>query len=466
MQDRDSEPENIKVLDLLKRHEGKTLEFKRDLSSREGVLRTLVAFANTAGGILAIGVEDKTRHARGVEDALALEERLASLITDRIAPLLTPSIEILPWRHTQIVTVEIYPGSGRPYYLRSLGPEAGVYIRIGSTNRRADASMIAELRRSARMESFDEQPLPEFNSEALDFRVASELFSDIRKLARSDLKTLRLVTGHQGRQVTTVGGMILFGSERLRTFPDAWIQAGRFDGTDRSRITDHADFEDYPVRAIEQALSFVQRHISRSAEIGPVRREDRWQYPLPALREAVINAVVHADYAQGGAPIRIAIFDDRIEIENPGLLPFGLTIHEIRQGVSKLRNRVIGRVFRELGLIEQWGSGVQRILSVCREAGLREPLFEEIGTHFRVTLFCEKPMMESNLDSVDESILKALRVPEGLTTKKLSEQIGLSTRATRSRILRLIEQGLVIEVGKSPRDPKKTYHLAESQNDS
>jgi ATP-dependent DNA helicase RecG len=87
-----------------------------------------------------------------------------------------------------------------------------------------------------------------------------------------------------------------------------------------------------------------------------------------------------------GAPIRIALFDDRIEIENPGLLPFGLTIEDIMQGVSKLRNRVIGRVFHELHLIEQWGSGIQRMTAACQEAGLEAPKLEEIGMHFRVTI--------------------------------------------------------------------------------
>ena len=120
--------------------------------------------------------------------------------------------------------------------------------------------------------------------------------------------------------------------------------------------------------------------------IGPVKRTDLWTLPPIALREAVINAIVHADYAQRGAPIRVAPFDDRLEIENPGLLPFGLTIEDIQQGISKLRNRVIGRVFQELGLIEQWGSGIQRMTAACRESGIDSPRFEEIGTHFRVTL--------------------------------------------------------------------------------
>ncbi|WP_051555274.1 ATP-binding protein [Legionella fairfieldensis] len=98
--------------------------------------------------------------------------------------------------------------------------------------------------------------------------------------------------------------------------------------------------------------------------------------------------MVHADYSQLGTPIRIAIFDDRIEIENPGLLRFGLTIPDIKQGISKLRNRIIGRIFHAIGLIERWGSGIQRIISSCQEGGFPEPKFEEIATHFRVTMAC------------------------------------------------------------------------------
>src|SRR5690606_30595320 len=120
------------------------------------------------------------------------------------------------------------------------------------------------------------------------------------------------------------------------------------------------------------------KHTLHGATIGRVRRKDTRNLPPVAIREAVINAIVHADYAQRGAPIRIAIFDDRIEIENPGLLPFGLTVEDLEEGISKLRNRVIGRVFNSLGLIEQWGSGVQRMMSACREAGLTPPVFEEL----------------------------------------------------------------------------------------
>ena len=183
--------------------------------------------------------------------------------------------------------------------------------------------MVEELRRFGRGEGFDEQPMPGLDSEAIDFRAASESFAPVRKLGRGDLETMRLVTSHQGRRVPTVGGMILFGTDRERHFPDAWIQAGRFAGSDKARILDRAEIHSLPVRAVEEAIAFVQKHSLHGAEIGHVRRKDRWSLPPVAVREAVINAVVHTDYAQRGAPLRVSIFDDRLEVENPGLLGTG-----------------------------------------------------------------------------------------------------------------------------------------------
>lgn len=447
------------LVDILTRPEGKTLEFKRDLSSPDGVLKTLVAFANTAGGTLLVGVEDRTRNVRGVSDALDVEERIANIVSDSIAPRLLPEIEILPWRRTQVIAIEVHPSAARPHYLKREGAESGTYVRVGSTNRRADAEMLQELRRVARGETYDEQPMPELDSEALDFRAASESFAPIRPLRKRDLETLRLLTDYQGRKVPTVGGVLLFGRERERHFPDAWIQAGRFAGQDKARIVDQAEFRELPVAAIDAAIGFIEKHSLRSAEIGRVRRTDRWNLPPVAVREAVINAVVHADYAQRGAPIRISIFDDRLEIENPGLLPFGLTVADLEHGISKLRNRVIGRVFHSLSLIEQWGSGIQRMTAACREAGLADPRFEEIATRFRVTIFITQ-VNQPALDETDQAIVDELSDGEGRLTSEIAAVIGLTSRATRTRLARLVGNGLVREVGSGPQDPKRRYFLA------
>jgi len=450
----------MELIEILKRPEGKTLEFKRELSAPDRVLKTIVAFANTAGGTLLIGVEDRTRHVRGIDEPLDVEERLSNLISDSIAPRLVPEIEILSWRRTSVVAVNVFPSPSRPHHLKREGAGSGVYVRVGSTNRRADADLIGELRRFSRGEAFDEQPMPGFDSEALDFRAASESFAPVRALSRRDLETLRLLTVHQGRQVPTVGGVLLFGRDREREFPDAWIQAGRFAGRDKSRIVDHVEIHSLPVRAVEEAIAFITKHSVHGAEIGPVRRVERWSVPPAAAREAVINAVVHSDYAQRGAPIRVSVFDDRLEVENPGLLPFGLTVEDLPQGVSKLRNRVIGRVFHALGLIEQWGSGIQRMASACRDAGLAVPVFEELAARFRVTIFTERGARRGR-DQRDEAILACIAGSAGLLTNEIAAAIGLSPRATRTRLARLVGDGLLWEIGTGPQDPRRRYLTAE-----
>jgi ATP-dependent DNA helicase RecG len=459
--------QSMDLVEILRRQEGKTLEFKRDMSSPEGILRTAVAFANTSGGRIVIGVEDKTKRVAGIANILAEEERLANLMADSIAPKLIPSLEIIPWRKIQLLAVELYPSSSRPHHLIRLGPEAGVFVRVGSTNRRADPVLIEELKRYGQVGSFDEQPVPDLHSEGVDFRVASEYFRHVRKLRHSDLRTLKLTASYQGRTVPTIGGILLFGINRFDRFPDAWIQAGRFAGTDRRRILDSAEIRSPLPSAAEEALAFLRKHSSREAVIGPVKRTEVWTLPPVALREAVINAIVHADYAQRGAPIRVALFDDRLEIENPGLLPIGITIEDIQQGVSKLRNRVIGRVFQELGLVEQWGSGIQRMAAACRDNGLERPHFEEIGTHFRVTLSTLKKPMPRR-DPREERILAALAKSgaAGLSTSEIAARLRVSPRAARTRLADLVERGWIAEIGSGPKDPRRRYYLVPPEKTS
>jgi predicted HTH transcriptional regulator len=128
--------------------------------------------------------------------------------------------------------------------------------------------------------------------------------------------------------------------------------------------------------------------------------------------------------------------------------------------VSKLRNRVIGRVFHALGLVEQWGSGVQRMTGACREVGLGPPQFEEIATRFRVTLFTERVGTPA-LDETDQAIVDTLTKGKGLMTSEIAEAIDLTPRATRTRLARLVGSGLLREIGTGPQDPKRRYFRAE-----
>lgn len=447
---------------LVSDSEGKTLEFKRDLSGRRNVLRTLCAFSNTAGGALVFGVED-SGSVTGVADALAFEQQVASIVSDGVAPRMVPDIDIVSWRGMQLVVVTVYPGPGRPYHVVGEGAELGAYVRVGSTNRRADAPLRAELARVVRGESYDETPLPELDPDALDAAAARSAFSAHRPLSDADIISLGLAVHVGRRAVPTVGGVLLFGAQRLSTFPDAWVQAGRFRGRSKSTIVDSIDIVAPLPTTVDDALAFVRRSIALEMRIDGTRRTEHWQFPLIAVREAIVNAVVHADYSQTGAPIRIAIYDDRLEVENPGLLMPGLTIDDVRSGVSRLRNRVIGRVFRELGLVEQWGSGIGRMTDACRAAGLPDPVLEEVGGRFRVTLYSEQ-IRSAPLDATAEAIVQALDdSPEGLSTAQVADRIGRSDRTARTRLKALAATGLVIELGTSPNDPHRRYLLAEDR---
>lgn len=145
----------MEYADLLTTNEGKTLDFKRDLSSPKGLLKTLVAFANTAGGKVIIGVEDKTRQPVGIPSPLDEEERLCNLIADAIQPRLVPNIEMVTIDNQTLLIAEVFLSNSRPHFLNSEGPDNGVYVRLGSTNRKADRELIAELRRSVEGVAFE-----------------------------------------------------------------------------------------------------------------------------------------------------------------------------------------------------------------------------------------------------------------------------------------------------------------------
>ena len=445
----------MRIDDLLAASEGKRLEFKRDLSSTRPILRTLCAFANTAGGTLVIGVDDD-RTVRGLADPLDLESRLTNLIHDSLNPRLVPEIDVVGWRSTHIVVVTVHLSSSRPHRLNADGDT--VYVRLGSSNRQADSDLIAEMQRSVRFESFDETPFAAEPADAVDLKTVRAEFMGRRAIQRRDLRSLGLIASHQGREVPTIGGLVLFARDR-QAFPDATVRCARFDGTDRARILDAVELAPTSLPSmVRDAQSFTERHMAGSIIIAGVRNRVEHPIPIPAVREALVNAAVHADYSQKGGPIRVALFDDRLEVENPGLLPFGVAVEDLASGVSRVRNRVIARTFKELGYIEQWGSGITRILDEIRSVGLPPPTFEEIAGRFRVTLWAT-PGGEPQLSPDHKRLLDALALAgtRGLGTSELSKQVGRSTRTVRTHMARLVELGLAVEIGSGPTDPRRRY---------
>lgn len=441
------------IQDYLSQNESKTLEFKENAKNLSGILKTVIAFANTAGGILLVGVKDKTKEIIGVADALREEERIANSISDSVAPLIIPDIEIHTHRDRELVVIRV-PHAAGPFYLKTDGEKQGVYIRFGSTNRIADDEMLSSLKLFSENRSYDELPSPKG---VLDKKAVEEAFSSVQKNpSEKQLEAVGVLTEHLGKSIMTHGGVLLFGLNRDILYPDALIRCARFKGLTKENIIDSVEIAYSLPLAVDGVIAFIEKNTSTASVIGRVQRKDVAAYPPIALREAVTNAILHADYSMKGCHIQIAIFDDRIEITNPGGLPFGQTIQKALQGFSKLRNRVIGRVFKELKLIEQWGSGLQRILAVSAQEGMKPPSIEEHNNHFRLTLYSARPKSRK-MATWEEIILAHLENYPSITTKEAAKLWQVSDRAARTRLKTMSEMGRIQRIATSEKDPLATF---------
>ena len=448
-------------MEILLQPEGKTLEFKREIKKTDRFLQTVSSFANTAGGEIWIGIDDKTKSVYGIPDPLKEEERIASIIADAISPRLIPNIEIINYQSKSLLRVQIFPGSAKPYYIKSLGEDKGSYIRIGSTNRLADAALIQDMKRLQLGGCFDETPYPAVSIDDLD-KDEFQKYLGAKGIAKNSMENLKLITSEASRKVPTIGGVLLFGKNRHNYFPDALIKVGIFSGTDKSKLKEFVEFQQYLPESIDRSLQYIHEQIKTEYDFTGSRRKMKYKLPPEALREALINAVVHADYSTQGTSIRVSIFADRIEIENPGILPLGLTLDDIMSGVSKVRNKVIARYFEKAGLIEQWGSGVQRIIATIEEQHLQAPLFEELGHHFRVTFYFQKQITQDVELSKNEKVLLQSLTVKPMGTKDLAKKMKLSERTIRSLLQKLQEKSLVEHTGKDPFDPNKKFLIKKS----
>lgn len=442
--------------ELLIKEESKTLEFKENTQSLQKIVQSIIAFANTAGGTLIVGIKDKTKEVVGLKNALQDEEKIANAISDSIAPLLIPTFHLYTYENRDVLIITVAHNFA-PYYLKSVGVEKGTYIRLGSTNRQADAHTILEIQRLRENKNFDAQLNKNFPLNNIQFDLAKKLFQEAsKKFTEKTAQSLGLVVSYQNKEFPSNGAVLLFGKDHRDFFPDAIIRLGRFLGTTKAEIIDHQDLELPLSVAIDPIIAFIRRHTSMAAKITSIRRKDVPQYPLVVVREAVTNALLHADYSIQGAHITIAIFNDRIEITNPGMLPFGLSLEAAVAGISQLRNRVIGRVFRELNLIEQWGSGLQRMITTCAKEGIKPPKFEEMGNFFKTTLYHQRTKTAPAKDWY-KPIAKYLEKHADISAKEAQKIWHVTTRTTSTRLKAMCKDGLLSEISTSPFDPYKTF---------
>ena len=183
----------------------------------------------------------------------------------------------------------------------------------------------------------------------------------------------------------TYAGILTACPDPTRFLPSAWVQCGRLRGPHGTDIFDQIEIHGPMPLAVDQAMDFLLKHAYKTAVFGEVRRRDVYSIPVEPIREVIVNALVHASYAESSTPIRIGFYDDRVQVDSPGLLLPGMTVDTMRR-VSRLRNPALARIFREAGIMEQWGTGIQRVFEQVAQAGLPEPTIEEVIDRVRVTI--------------------------------------------------------------------------------
>ncbi|WP_027389018.1 RNA-binding domain-containing protein [Chrysiogenes arsenatis] len=372
------------LYDQIQLGESKTLELKQQLPRHEQIVQTAIAFANTAGGKLVLGVDDQ-RNVIGIaeENIFTLQDQITAIIMDRCYPPLLPEIYITNIDGKLVLVVEIFRGNLMPYYLKAAGKNEGTYIRVGATNRKASLTHIVELERQRVNRSFDEEIDTEFSLDTLDLSSLKIHFSAYGKpLDEQKLINLKLVQEEQGLLFPTHGLTILLGLKE-----HVAVKCARFKGNDMSVFVDRKEYQGDLLTQLANTEAFIKNHIHLHGEIRGLQRTDTYELPEAALREALINAFIHRDYTNYGRDIKVGVYDDIVNIVSPGGFPNTLTLQSIREGRSEIRNRVIARVFKELGYIEQWGSGLGRIKNICLATGLKAPRIEEQGDFVDVEFY-------------------------------------------------------------------------------
>ena len=432
-----------KLTEILQQPEGRRLELKAELPTKAELAKTIISFANDAGGLFYLGIQDKPREVIGVDEnqLIELEEKISNIIHDQCEPVILPEISFLRYKDKHIIKIQIYKGSAPPYHLKSKGVKNGTYIRVGSSNRQASPEIIAELERQKQNISFDSELIYQKSADEVNIKSFKELFLEKtgEELTIPVLSKLELYKTEQGKKLPT-NALILLSDDELRKqqFPYCKTECARFKGTVPGNFIDQKTIDTNVSLQSEQAYQFVLRHISQSStDYSGVYRNDRWEYPIIAIREVIRNAVIHRDYSLTGKDIKIAIFDDKIEITSPGKLMPSVDFSDMDSGQSDIRNKILAPVFKRLGIIEQWGNGLKLIAEELQAYPEIELSWKEPGIAFRVT-FTNKNYQQKQKQELQQELEDALSTI-GTKLGLSRDQVGTMSKPDWHQVVSILD---------------------------
>lgn len=437
------------------REESEILELKSSFGVWKEIIKSLCAFANKRGGTVIVGFNDNGEPLNLKIGKHTLEDFVNKLKANT-DPILYPSVNVKSFALGQIAEIYIPPSDYKPVF--AFGK---AYTRVGKNTLQLSANEIRKLIKQYTLPDFDCQPVnikfDHFEYDAKLIRKINDTFFDFKEEnpARSVLSEFHLLN----KEKLTTAGYLCF-TEENKLFPAGKIKAARFKGDKPVHFIDMQEFTGNIINAVDDCMNFIKKHINMAVLIdGKPAHKEKWEYPLPALREAVINAVVHRDYNEKGN-IQIRIFDNSLEIWSPGLLPKAIDINNIEETNRSIpRNLLIADVFHSLNYIEAWGTGLLRIIELSKQFGLKKPRFFHHQNAF-IIQFNKKENVTNNVtnnvtDNVtgnvtDNRLLKLIELINAdnqITTTELAEKTAVTKRTILRDIEKLKEQKKIIRIG-------------------
>lgn len=425
--------------------ESKTTEFKREYT--DDLKFAVVAFANTDGGKIYIGINDDGT-IQGIQNVDGTMLRITNMIRDVVRPDVTMFTECVAeeMEGKAVLVLYVQRGTARPYYLSGKGvrPE-GVYIRQGASSVPASETAILNMIKETSGDRYEDA---RSLNQQLTFEKTTDYFTK-RNLpfGEQQKRTLKII-GSDGTY-TNLG--MLLSDQCIHT-----IKLAVFDGSKKTVFRDRKELSGSLLAQLEDAYAYIDQFNRTRAEFEGLDRIDKRDYPPEALREALLNAMTHRDYGFSGSTL-ISIFDDRIEFVTIGGLVRGLTFNDIMLGVSALRNQNLANVFYRLKLIEAYGTGILKINESYADCAVK-PQFEVTDNAFKITLpninyagerkeLPTAPVKIIRKNDRKEILLQLVEKKGSLIRKDVETELNVS-QATAILLLReMVDTGFLVKEG-------------------
>lgn len=433
--------------------EGETVELKESLGEWKTIVATCAAFATAQGGRLYIGVADDGRVV-GVQVGKGTLEDLANKIAQNTSPKIVPTVATVVKKGKTVIMLEVPENPTKPVYAFDKPLR-----RSGRTTQTLSPTEAAELHLATRGITWDETISPEASLQDIDAEKVRNFLrraqSERRLNASADMpveQVLRQLNLIRDGKIT-IAAILLFGKDPERLMTQSALRCARFKGEAAVHFLDMKVIEGTVIDQVEEAMAFVKRHLSMAAEIRDLERDERWEYPLDAVREAITNAVCHRDYADAGN-VQVRIFDHGLEVWNPGALPAGLTVDDLRRNhESKPRNKLIARAFFLIRYIEQFGTGTGRMIEECRKAGIPEPEFESRASSFRIVfrkaVAVDQRFAGLGLNERQLAGLRYLQTRGRITMQEYAKATDCSERTAKRDLKEMVEKKVLVRHGRT-----------------